>query len=200
MNYGDYAYIETFLDGSSLQMPDPNNARKQQIFEVWLRPVQHIHRHFVLRAAMRELQKVVDNGMTNEDFEITKKFLNKYALNYAPTTNKKLGYALDSKFYGIDKEGDYISLFRKNINELTLEQVNNAIKKHIQYNNIKIGIVTDNAQKFKEQLVNDVPSPIKYDTPKPPAVLFEDKQIEKYPLKILPEKVKIVKIDDMFVK
>ncbi|MFA6572132.1 MAG: pitrilysin family protein [Bacteroidota bacterium] len=198
LNYGDYAYIETFLDGSSLNMPEPNNARHQQIFEVWIRPVQHIHRHFALRAALRELQNVVDKGIAKEDFEMTKKFLYKYALNYAPTTMRRLGYAIDSKFYGIQDKGDYIEYFRTKIAELTHEKVNKAIRKHIQYKNIKIAVVTQKADEFKKALVDDVPSPVKYATPKPQSVLDEDKIIEKYSLKIIPEKIEIIKIDEMF--
>ena len=37
LNYGDYSYIEHFANGDSLQFPQPNDARRQQIFEIWLR-------------------------------------------------------------------------------------------------------------------------------------------------------------------
>ncbi|TAL67000.1 MAG: insulinase family protein [Bacteroidetes bacterium] len=200
MNYGDYAYVEAFLNGSELQMPMPNNARRQQIFEVWLRPVPNVQRHFVLRAALRELKMVVDKGMTKEAFETTKKFLYKYALNFAPTTSIRLGYQIDSRFYGVEDNGNYIDYFRNKINNLTLEQVNKAIKKYLQYDNIKFGIVTRDVEKFKEELVNNTPSPIVYPTPKPQSVMDEDKIIEVYPLKVTPDKVKIVKVTDLFLK
>ncbi|UCE07434.1 MAG: insulinase family protein, partial [bacterium] len=102
MNYGDYSYIECFPNGWARRFPAPNNARRQQIFEVWIRPVQNEAAHFALRAAVRELQKLVDNGMTQEDFDLTKKFLKKYYLHYAPTTAMRLGYKLDDEFYGIE--------------------------------------------------------------------------------------------------
>jgi zinc protease len=200
MNYGDYAYVEAFLNGSELQMPMPNNARRQQIFEVWLRPVQNVQRHFALRAAMRELKMVVEKGMTNDAFETTKKFLYKYALNYAPTTSIRLGYRIDSRFYGVEDNGNYVDYFRNKINSLTLEQVNKAIKRFIQYENIKFGIVTQDAERFKDELVNNTPSPIVYPTPKPQSVMDEDKIIEVFPLKVSPDKVKIVKVVDLFSK
>ena len=200
MNYGDYSYIETFLNGSRLQMPQPNNARRQQLFEVWLRPVQHQHRHFALRAALREMKDVIDNGMSKNDFELTKKFLYKYALNYAPTTSDRLGYAIDGKFYGIDAYGDYIDLFRESIAALTLEDVNNAIKRNLQYQNIKFAIVTKDAAKFAKELADDIASPVTYSTPKPQQVLDEDKIIEKYPLKFTADKIKIIEVEDMFSK
>ncbi len=37
MNYGDYAYIEAFPRGMYQFFPDPNLARQQQLFEVWIR-------------------------------------------------------------------------------------------------------------------------------------------------------------------
>lgn len=200
LNYGDYAYIEAFLNGGSLNFPEPNNPRKKQIFEVWIRPVQHEHRIFALRAALRELKKVVDNGLTQEDFERTKKFLYNYCLFYAPTTMARLGYQIDSEFYGIKDNDNYIEYFRNKLKNLTLEQVNSAIKKHIQYNNIKFVMVTQDAEKLKNDLINNVPSPISYSTPKPKEILDEDIEIANFPLKVLPKKVKIQNVEDVFVK
>ena len=198
MNYGDYSYIEIFPNGGRLQMPRPNNARRQQLFEVWIRPVQHAHRHFALRAAFRELQHVVDSGMTREDFELTRKFLAKYSLHYASTTSERLGYAIDSKFYGIDE--DYIDLFRKRIQALTLDQVNAAIRKHLNYHNVKIAVVTRDGAQFKNELLENTPSPMQYASPKPESVLAEDKLIEAYPLPFQADNIKIIPVEQMFQK
>jgi zinc protease len=200
LNYGDYSYIEAFLQGGMLQLPEPNHARRQQIFEVWLRPVSNSNRHFALRASIRELKNVIDKGMTKEEFELTKKFLNKYALHFAPTTMRRLGYQIDSKFYNVNDDGNYIEYFRKKINELTLNQVNDAIRKYLQYENIKFAIVTKDAEKFRDELIKDSPSPIKYDTPKPDKILAEDKEIEVFPIKVNADKIRIVKLEEMFLK
>ncbi|MFA6234296.1 MAG: pitrilysin family protein [Bacteroidota bacterium] len=196
MNYGDYSYIEIFPNGGRGQMPEPNNARHQQLFEVWIRPVQNAQRHFALRAAMRELQTVVENGMTQEQFALTQKFLDKYALQFAITTSERLGYAIDSKFHGI--HGDYVDMFRRKIGALTVEKVNEAIKRHLQFTNVKFGVVTNNAAAFKAELVADTPSPITYSTPKPDAVMEEDKIIERYPMPFNAENIRIVPVEDMF--
>jgi zinc protease len=198
MNYGDYSYIEIFPNGGRLQMPRPNNARRQQLFEVWIRPVQHAHRHFALRAAIRELQNVIDKGMTQSDFDLTKKFLVKYARHYASTTSERLGYAIDSRFYGIDD--DYIELFRKRIEALKLEDVNAAIKRHLSYRDMKIAVVTKDGATFKAALVANTPSPMEYQTPKPETVLAEDKIIAVYPLTFQPENIEIVPVEKMFQK
>lgn len=200
LNYGDYAYIEAFLNGGALRFPQPNNPRRKQIFEVWIRPVPHEARLFTLRAALHELKKVVDSGLTKEQFEITKKFLLNYCLFYAQTTMERLGYQVDSRFYNVKDNGNYIEFFRKKIENLTLEQVNNAIKKHINYNNIKFAIVTKDAESLKEDLLKNAPSPITYPTPKPKEILDEDKKISVFPIQVTPEKIRIVPVEEMFAK
>ncbi len=200
LNYGDYSYIEAFLHGGGLNVPEPNTPRKQQLFEVWIRPVQHQYKHFALRAAVRELKKVVQNGLTQEQLDLTKKYLYNYSLFYAQTTSKRLGYQLDSKFYGVEDGGNYIELFRQKIKALTLAEVNAAIKKHLQFSNLKIAIVTSEASKLASSLSADAPSPVKYDIPMTDDVLKEDKEIEAFQLRIDPNKIKIFKIEDMFLK
>ena len=197
LNYGDYSYIEYFPLGWRRRFPSPNVARRQQIFEVWIRPVQNAHTHFALRAAIRELQKMVENGMTREDFDLTKKFLKKYYLHYAPTTDMRLGYKMDDLFYGCE---NHLKVLPRMLDGLTLEDVNKAIKSHLHFENMKIVMITDDAGSLKKALVDNAASPMVYLTPKPEEVLEEDKEIAVYPLMIEAEKVKIVKADDMFVK
>lgn len=198
LNYGDYSYIEYFPQGGRRQFPPPNVARRQQIFEIWIRPVEARYGHFAARAALRELKKLVENGLSRDAFELTKKFLSKYYLHYAPTLNYKLGYMLDDLFYGI--KGHYLKLFPKKLKELTLEQVNSAIRRHLQYKNLKIVFVTQDAEGLKKALIQDAPSPITYRTPKPKEVLEEDKEIATFPMKVSPDKIHIVKVNEIFEK
>ena len=197
MNYGDYSYIEYFPDGWARSFPPPNVGRHHQIFEIWIRPVQNDAAHFALRAAIRELQKLVDNGMSEKDFELTKKFLKKYYIHYAPTTSTRLGYKLDDSFYGIK---DHLEILPKMLDELTLEEVNAAIRKHLQYKSMKIAMITKNTELLKKALVNDEPIPMEYATPKPPEVIEEDKEIAHYILNIKPENVTIMDVNEMFVR
>lgn len=196
LNYGDYSYIENFPNGGSLTMPPVNVPRKQQIFEIWIRPVPNNTTHFVLRAALRELQHLVDNGLTEDQFELTRNFLKKYVLHYAPTTNMRLGYAIDDVFYGINNS--HLELFRKMMDEITLDEVNAAIKKHLQYENIKIAVITENAVDLKQALIENRESPIEYATPKAPEVYEEDKHIINYPLSIKEENIKILQVENLF--
>ncbi len=196
LNYGDYSYIEHFPNGGSYQMPPVNVPRLNQIFEIWIRPVPNQTRNFVLRTAIRELQLLVDNGLTKEQFELTRNFLKKYVLNYATTTSRKLGYAIDDKYYGIN--GNHLELFKKYLNEITLNDVNTAIKKNLQYKNLEIVFVTNDANDLKEKLIANTPSPIQYNSPKPDYILEADKIISNNKLNTEKDKIEIMQLNELF--
>ncbi|HWP42545.1 MAG TPA: pitrilysin family protein, partial [Blastocatellia bacterium] len=168
LNYGDYAYIEYFPRGMFQFHPDPNLGRRQQIFEVWIRPVEAKNGLFALRAALYELNKLVENGLTEEDFEATRRFLMKFVNVLTRTQDAQLGYALDSAYYWIPDFNQYV---RERLSRLTLDDVNRAIKTHIQAENLKIVAVTEDAEAFLDSALNDRPSPITYETPMPDEVL-----------------------------
>jgi zinc protease len=84
------------------------------------------------------------------------------------------------------------------MDELTLDDVNGAIKRHLQYRNLKIAIVTGEAEKLRAVLVSGAPTPIAYDAPKPAAVLTEDREIAAFPLAIAAERVTIVPMEFAF--
>ena len=198
LNYGDYSYIENFPNGGARTVPPQNVSRREQIFEIWIRPVPNETRHFALRAAVREFTRLVDNGMTESEFKLTRAFLRNFVLNYAPTTMERLGYAIDDKFYAI--KGSHLERFRKMMDQVTLKDVNAAIKKYWQYHNMEIAIVTKDAASLKEALVKDSPSPITYTTTKPQHILDEDKEISSFPLGIKAEDVTIVPVAELFDK
>lgn len=196
LNYGDYAYIEHFPGGHRRQFPPPNVPRSQQIFQIWIRPVPHEANVFAFRAAVRELEAIIENGMSQEEFDLTRKFLKGYILHYAPTTSLKLGYALDDQFYNI-ADGHW-STYAKMLDELTREDVNAALKKYLNYKNMKIVFITEDAESLKAVLVANDPSPITYESEKPAAILEEDKYISTYPLDIKAENVTIVRVEEVF--
>ena len=198
LNYGDYSYIEHYPNGGQRFLPPQNVPRRQQIFEIWIRPVPNEARHFALRAALREFQKLVDDGLTAEAFELKRDFLKKYVLHYAATTSERLGYAIDDVFYGLKES--HLAKFRRMMDELTLADVNAAIKRHWQTANLQIVAVTNDAAAFADALATDAPSPITYANPKPEEILAEDKVISTYPLKIKRDDVKIVPVTELFVR
>ena len=197
MNYGDYSYIEAFPNGGRRQMPPTGVGRRQQIFEVWIRTLPNDQALFALRAALRELKMLVDDGMSEEDFELTRSFLSKYYLHFAETTQRRLGYRLDDRFYGIDGDG-HLAQFGEMMQSMTREEVNAAIRKVLQYDNVDIAIVTGESEKLKAAMIADQPSPMTYGSEKPEEVMLEDKEIEVFPLEIAEDAVRIVAVEEIF--
>lgn len=197
LNYGDYSYVERFVGGLGAPFPDLNTPLRQQYFSIWLRPVQPENTHFAIRNALYELKKLVDKGISKEDFEATRKFVINYSKLWASTLNRRLGYQMDSEFYGTDY---YIDRIEKELNLLTLDEVNAAIKKYLNPSDIKIAVVVDEGKgkDFLDAMVKNTPSPIKYPAPPAQNILDEDKQIEVFPMTVNTEKSKVVNAKDLF--
>jgi zinc protease len=197
INYGDYAYIEAFPRGMFQFMPSPNLARKAQLFEVWIRPVAPENAHFTFRIALAELGKMVDNGLSKEQFEATREYLMKNVFVMTATQDQNLGYALDSKWHNTT---EFTKMMRDGLTKMTVADVNAAIKKHLSARNLSVVFITKDAQGLKDKLVSDAFSPIKYDGNKPKKILEEDKVIGAMKLNIKPEQVRITPATQAFAE
>jgi len=195
LNYGDYAYIEYFPRGMFQFQPDPNLGRQQQIFQIWIRPVEPQNGHFVLRAALYEYDRLVREGMTREAFESTKEFLTKYVNVLTSTQDAQLGYALDSRYYRIP---DFNTYMREQLAKLTLEDVNNALRKYLKSDGMRIAIITKDAAGLRDAILSNRPSPITYNAPKPKEITDQDKIIQAYKIDVRPENVVIVPVEKVF--
>jgi zinc protease len=217
MNYGDYSYVEWYENGGSNMLPQAGTPRSLNYFSLWIRPVQTAkglkgqyselsditvgHAHYALRMAIREMDELVKNGLSKEDFESTRDFLKSYSKLYIETPAKKLGYLMDSRFYG---RTDWIMELDRLLSSLTLEQVNAAMKKYWQVKNMEVVIITDESEAapLAESLRTNKPSPMSYSntlkTSLPEKILSEDNVVSTYPLNI--KEVRIINSDDTFKK
>ena len=195
LNYGDYAYVEYFPRGMFQFTPDPNLGRSTQIFQIWIRPVEPQNSLFALRAALYEYDKLVREGMKQEDFEAMRQFLIKYANVLTSTQGARLGYALDSRYYGTP---EYTAFLRDRLSRLTLADVNRAVKQYLNPGNLRVVMITKDAEGLRDAIVKGTPSPITYNSPKPEDILAEDKVIEKYKVNVRPDQVVIVPVEKVF--
>lgn len=196
MNYGAYAYIEAFPHGMHRVFPEPNLARRAQIFEVWIRPVAHENAHFAMRIALFELQKLIKDGLSRKDFEATRTYLMKIAYLHTATQDQQLGHRLDSDWYGMV---DYVEAMRANLARLTCDQVNAAIRRHLTTDHLQIVAITKDAARLKEDMLADVFSPIQYDDEKSADLRAEDRIIGALKLELDPEHVRITPVNDVFM-
>ncbi|HZL99701.1 MAG TPA: pitrilysin family protein [Planctomycetota bacterium] len=200
MNYGDYSYIEAYPNGGRRSLPPTGVGRRQHLFEVWIRPVKEPQALFALRAALREVERLHESGLTQEQFDFTRNFLKKYTLHYAETTEDRLGYALDDLYYGLPAPG-HLETYRRMLDSVTLEEVNAAIRKSMQADDLRIAIVTEHAAELAAAIAADAPSPIDYgELTKPAEILAEDELIASWPLKVPAANVTVVPVDEMFQK
>jgi zinc protease len=195
LNYGDYAYIEYFPRGMFLMTPEPNLGRQQQIFQMWIRPVEADNGVFALRAALYEFDKLVRDGISQEAFDTTREFLGKYANVLTQTQSARLGYALDNRYYNIP---EYTSFIKTQLSRLTVGDVNAAIRRHFKSDRMRIVVVTKNGEAFRDAIVKNIPSPISYNSPKPKEIMDEDKTIQAYSVNLKPENVAVVPVEQVF--
>ncbi|HVW08841.1 MAG TPA: pitrilysin family protein, partial [Bryobacteraceae bacterium] len=197
LNYGDYAYVEYFPQGMFRLDPQPNLARHQQIFQIWIRPVEPPNAVFSLRLAMYELDRMVKNGIPEQDFEKTRSFLSKYVNVLTKTKSAELGYAIDSAYYGIPDYNEYI---RSALAKLTAADVNAAIRRHLHTDNMEIVGVAKDADAIRAALTGSDPTPPHYNSAKPQDILDEDKIVERFPLNLRKEDVTVVPVGTVFEK
>lgn len=154
-NYGDYSYIEWFPQRWAFMFPPPNAPRSQQYFTIWIRPVAHAFAHHILKAMTWELENFVRRALTPQEVELAKNKAKILYLSLAEDTSRLLGHKLDDWFYGMSQRG-YLDNYLAAIEAVTTEQVNRAIHRHLQANNLKYMIVTN--PETARQLAADIPA------------------------------------------
>ncbi len=193
LNYGDYSYIEFYAAPPFTSRPTPNVPRHQQYFSVWIRPVVPKTAHFALRAGLYYVDRLIDKGMTKDEFELTRDYLVNYSKLWAQTLSERLGVQMDSRFYGTPY---WIDEIEKQLEGLTVDEVNAAVKKYLQTDAYEAVVVTDDAPAMAEALKKDEPSPMEYNSEVDDAVKQADKSIVD--LKVAPTSVEIVPVSEMF--
>lgn len=204
MNYGDYSYIEAYPRGFTTQVPPTNVARRHHLFEIWIRPISltapgtlHDRTLFATRAALRELKHLVDNGLPADTVETIKQFLRNYTVNWGSTITRRLAYAVDDEFYGYPGDG-YLKAMRPGFAALTDDDVNAAISRHLQYDNIYIVFVTADAEGMKQKLLSGIATSITYAGEQSAAHMAEDELIANFPIPVQEDDITIIGINDVF--
>jgi zinc protease len=197
LNYGDYSYVENFVQDGASTFAAPNVPRRSQAFTIWIRPVAAEHAHFAIRLAVRELRRLVRFGLTPSAFDETRAFLLNYSKLWTQTPSRRLGFAMDGVFYGgtslVDELADRLPL-------MTVDDVNRAIKNHLRPESLSMAVIADpeGGAAFVDALASNAPSPIVYATPTRPEVLAEDREISIEPLPVERVRCRIVPAESVF--
>jgi zinc protease len=197
LNYGDYAYIENFIQDGWSTFPVPNIPRRQQHFEIWLRPVPPQNSLFALRAALYETDKLIREGIPEKGFQATKTFLANYSNLWSQDVSRRLGYAID----GVVTGKDLVKELQARLPKMKKADVDRAVRKHLTLSGLSIAIVADKGQAVADTLLAGGPTPIIYDTAgTPPEIVAEDDIIKRFPIAVDKADVRVVPVEQMFEK
>jgi zinc protease len=195
LNYGDYSYIEYWDTPPFTTHPPPNVPRRQQYFSVWVRPVVPADAQFALRAALYEVGRVHAHGLTAAQFELTRDFLLNYSKLWVQDLSSRLGYHMDSRYYGMPY---FLDEIQSRLARLTVDDVNRAASKYLSTDSFDAVLVAAGATNVGDGLRQDHPSPKQYNSEVGAAVLETDKAIST--LEVHPTAIEVVPVTRMFEK
>lgn len=153
-NYGDYSYVEHFAYRPFNLFRPVNTPRSYQYFLIWIRPVDTNYAHHILKAADWELENLLREGIPDEEIELSKNKAKVLYLNLAENSSRLLGAQVDDAWW--DMEPGYLEGYLDRIDAVTPEQVNAAVRKYLQADNVKYLLITeaDRAQELAENIRN----------------------------------------------
>ena len=190
LNYGDYAYVEHFVQDGWSTLERTNVPRRTQYFSMWIRPVEHKNRLFALRMSAWELRRFVERGIPDDDsFQGVKSFVQGYWKSKEQDPMRRLGYAVDDVLTGMPFDRDGL---RSRVQGLSRADVNAAIARHLQAKDTAFVVVTQDAAPLVKDLLAKTPSPIAYAGKVDPAVLKEDEEIVAFDLGLAADDISMV--------
>jgi zinc protease len=157
LNYGDYAYIERYTQAGWSSRQETGTSRVQNPFYVWIRPVAAPDGPFTLRGATRLVEDFVENGLTEDEFDLTRRYLEGRVALWADDPGRRLGWAVEAAAMGWP---DPIATLPDQVAALDRAEVNAAIARHIHPEHLRYVVVTGDAAAFVEAVADNVASPL----------------------------------------
>jgi zinc protease len=159
LNYGDYAYVEAYRQAGWSATRETGTARRQNLFYTWLRPTSPENGPFALKAAVSMIEAFVADGLSPQEFATTRDYLRGRVALWADHPGRRLGWAVEAEALGLP---DPVATLPGALDGLRLEDVNAAIQRHIRPDDLRIVVVTDDAQGFIDAVQGEAPTPITY--------------------------------------
>jgi zinc protease len=149
--------------------------------------------HFALRNALYEVDRLLERGLSEEEFSTTRDFLINYSKLWARDLGSRLGHRMDSAWYGMPP---YLEEIEERLAGLSRQDVLDAIARHLQIDDFEAVIITSGPEALQQRLEEEAPSPMSYPVPQPDEVEADDREIEV--LKLAPSSIRIVDVEDLF--
>ncbi len=123
---------------------------------------------------------------------MTRDFLLSYSKLWARSQSDRLGFHMDSRFYGMPY---FIDHLESQLTRLGRDEVNRAIRRYIQTSNFAAVLISGEGNALAKRL-REPGSAIEYENPVPPDVLKTDEAINPLPLR--PEAIHVVPVGQLF--
>jgi len=159
LNYGDYAYVEPYVQQGWSPTPENGVLRTTNHFYLWLRPTSTENGAFALKLALHELDLLLDAGLTQEEFVRTVSYLQGTIPLLARDPGRRLAFALDAEAMGVP---NMLETLPPALDSLTVEQVNDALRRHLRPDDLTIVAVSGDAEGLSQILVGGDETAIVY--------------------------------------
>ena len=159
LNYGDYAYIERFVQRGYSSMPEQGVLRSQPMTYLWLRPTAVENGPFALKLAIDEWERFAKDGLVESEFKDIQQYLGGRLRLLATDPGRRLAYALDAE---ATHTPNLLEAMPDAVAKLDLATVNAAIARDVHVEDLRIVAVTGDADGLVKSLTEDSPTPIVY--------------------------------------
>lgn len=193
-NYGDYSYIEKFRESSQDKMPGVRISRSQQCFSIWLRTISNENAWFAARYAIYRLNQMAEKGLSEKDFVNWRDFVNYNSRLWAFDPMQRLGFSMDSDFYGTPY---FITLIGGRMKTVTNADVTSALGRRSAGRKMKMVFVTGDAETLKARLLGKKDSRPVYRSPLPAEEREVDEQVLKYDTGLCEDDIETVDAKDL---
>lgn len=197
LNYGDYAYAEHVEPSYVSRGPAAHAVRRQQGFEIVLRPMEPEHVAFVTRLVFRELHLALTT-LPEDGVRSVAGFLDGYLPLWLETADARLGSALDQSFFG--RTASYVDELRGAFPTLDAASVQAAARRHVDPTALRFVVVTPEAEALREALLAPRVDGPAYEHRVTEAVRADDAVIASFPLALEPEDVVVVDVGALFAR
>jgi len=182
LNYGTYSYIEPYVQRGWSSLPENGVVRSHPYFYVWIRPTSTENGPFALKLAIDETESLIQEGLTESEFERTRDYLLGWVPLLAQDPGRRLAFALESAATGTPNLLEALPDAFEGIDAARVQQ---ALQDHIDLDRVQIVAVTGEAEAFANAVIEESATPIVYSDVQPDAEQAKrDERVAQQPLNI----------------
>ncbi len=154
LNYGDYAYVEVFVQDGWSSRQQVGTGRVQNPFTTWIRPVSADNGPFALKAALSMVEELVEDGLSQDEVTRMQLYLPARLALWGEEPGRRLGWATEARLMGWP---DPLVDLPERLRALDREAVNAAIRRHIHPQDMRVVAVTGDGAAFLAGLSAETP-------------------------------------------